>query len=57
MERIFIDKVKRTMKIKLTSKQIVMLIKKGILKDYPLQLNKQSATLLSTYLQQNNVYL
>lgn len=45
------------MKIRLTSKQIVMLIRKGIVKDYPLQLNKKSATLLSTYLKQNNIDL
>lgn len=56
-KRVFIDKVKRTMKIKLTSKQIVMLIRKGIVKDYPLQLNKKSAEILVSYLKQNNIDL
>lgn len=45
------------MKIKLTSVQIVMLIKKGIVKDYPLQLNKKSAKVLVAYMEQNNVDL
>lgn len=45
------------MKIQVTSKQLLMLLKQDLLKEHPITITGKSAKLLSRYMRQNNIKL
>lgn len=47
----------KAMKIQVTPKQLLMLLKQDLLKEHPITISGESAKLLSRYMRQNNIKL